>query len=80
VQKKILYRAYLSYQHLKEYLLLLQENSLINYQEEGRAYKTTGKGFHSLNLYGKLNDVDVMTNNIIVRRSSRIGSGEVPNR
>lgn len=67
-QKKILYRAYLSYEHLKKYLTLLQENELINYQEqEGKVYKTTEKGLHFLNLYAKLNEVVAMTNDIIVR-------------
>ena len=67
-QKKILYRAYLSYQHLKAYLSLLQENGLIiYYQEEGRIYRTTEKGLHFLSLYGRLNQVVIMTNNIIVR-------------
>jgi predicted transcriptional regulator len=67
-QKKILYRAYLSYEHLKKYLTLLQENELINYQEqEGKVYRTTDKGLHFLNLYAKLNEVVAMTNDIIVR-------------
>jgi predicted transcriptional regulator len=66
-QKKILYKAYLSYQHLKEYLSLLQENGLIYYQEEGRVFRTTDKGLYFLNLYGKLSDVVAMTNNIIIR-------------
>jgi predicted transcriptional regulator len=66
-QKKILYKAYLSYQHLKEYLSLLQENGLIYYQEDGRVFRTTDKGLYFLNLYGKLNDVVAMTNNIIIR-------------
>ena len=66
-QKKILYRAYLSYQHLKEYLSLLQENDLIRYQEEARVYRTTEKGMHFLSLYGRLNDVVAMTNNIIIK-------------
>jgi predicted transcriptional regulator len=67
-QKKILYRAYLSYEHLKKYLTLLQENELINYQEqEGKVYRTTEKGLHFLNLYAKLNEVVAMTNDIIVR-------------
>ncbi len=63
-QKKILYRAYLSYQHLKEYLSLLLENGLIDYQEEGKVYRTTDKGLHFLNLYSRLSDVVVMTNDI----------------
>lgn len=67
-QKKILYRAYLSYEHLKKYLTLLQENELINYHEqEGKIYRTTEKGLHFLNLYAKLNEVVAMTNDIIVR-------------
>jgi predicted transcriptional regulator len=67
-QKKILYRAYLSYQHLKEYLILLQENDLIKYQEEqGRVYRTTDKGLRFLDLYNRLNEAVAMTNNIIIR-------------
>jgi predicted transcriptional regulator len=67
-QKKILYRAYLSPQHLKEYLILLQENDLIKYQEEqGRVYRTTDKGLRFLYLYNRLNEVVAMSNNIIIR-------------
>jgi predicted transcriptional regulator len=66
-QKKIFYRAYLSYQHLKEYLSLLLENGMIIYQGEGGIYRTTEKGFRFLTLYGSLNEVVVITNNIIVR-------------
>jgi predicted transcriptional regulator len=67
-QKKILYRAYLSYEHLKKYLTLLQENELINYHEqEGKVYRTTEKGLHFLDLYAKLNEVVTMTNDIIVK-------------
>jgi predicted transcriptional regulator len=67
-QKKILYRAYLSYEHLKKYLTLLQENELINYYEqEGKIYRTSEKGLHFLDLYARLNDVVAMTNDVIVR-------------
>ena len=67
-QKRILYRAYLSYQHLKDYLILLQENDLLKYQqEEGRIYRTTEKGLRFLELYNRLNEVVAMTNNIIIR-------------
>jgi predicted transcriptional regulator len=67
-QKKILYRAYLSYEYLKKYLTLLQENELINYYEqEGKVYRTTEKGLHFLDLYARLNEVVAMTNDIIVR-------------
>jgi predicted transcriptional regulator len=67
-QKKILYRAYLSYEYLKKYLTLLQENELINYYEqEGKVYRTTEKGLHFLDLYARLNEVVAFTNDIIVR-------------
>lgn len=67
-QKKILYRAYLSYEHLKKYLTLLQENELINYYEqEGKVYRTTEKGMHFLDLYARLNEVVALTSDIIVR-------------
>jgi predicted transcriptional regulator len=67
-QKKILYRAYLSYEHLKKYLTLLQENELINYYEqEGKVYRTSEKGLRFLDLYARLNEVVAMTNDIIVR-------------
>lgn len=67
-QKKILYRAYLSYEYLKKYLTLLQENELINYYEqEGKVYRTTEKGLHFLDLYARLNEVVALTNDIIVR-------------
>jgi predicted transcriptional regulator len=67
-QKKILYRTYLSYEHLKKYLSLLQENELIKcHEHEGRVYRTTEKGLRFLNLYSRLNEVVVMTNNMIIR-------------
>jgi predicted transcriptional regulator len=67
IQKKILYRACLSYEHLKKYLSLLQENGLIKYHEQEGVYTTTEKGLHFLNLYSRLNEVVAMTNNVIVR-------------
>jgi predicted transcriptional regulator len=67
-QKKILYRTYLSYEHLKKYLSLLQENELIKcHEQEGRVYRTTEKGLHFLNLYSRLNEVVAMTNNMVIR-------------
>lgn len=64
-QKKILYRTYLSYDHLKKYLSLLQENELIKcHDHEGRVYRTTEKGLRFLNLYSGLSEAVVMTNNI----------------
>jgi predicted transcriptional regulator len=44
---KIMYKAFLSYAQLKEYLALLIENSLL-LREEGGIYKTTNKGIRFL--------------------------------
>jgi predicted transcriptional regulator len=43
---KIMYKAFLSYAQLKEYLAMLIQNSLLS--REGDNYKTTSKGFRFL--------------------------------
>ena len=62
---KIMYSAFLSYQQLKEYLTILQENDLIEYQEGERAYRTTDKGMQLLLLSNK---IDELTPNIRTER------------
>ena len=41
---KIMYGAYLSFSQLKDYLAVLQENGLLEYDAEEKNYKTTRKG------------------------------------
>jgi predicted transcriptional regulator len=41
---KLMYKAYLSFIQLREYLALLVENGLIEYQEGMQTYRTTEKG------------------------------------
>ncbi|MFZ0894705.1 MAG: winged helix-turn-helix domain-containing protein [Candidatus Nitrosopolaris sp.] len=41
---KLMYKAYLSFNQLREYLALLVENGLIEYQDGMQTYKTTEKG------------------------------------
>ena len=48
---KIMYSAYLSYAQLKEYLSVLLENGLIEYQQGEQKYKTTAKGLQFLKTY-----------------------------
>ena len=67
LQAKIMHRVYLSYPQLKEYLALLLENNLIEYIQIDRIYRTTTRGMRFLEIYRQLNDVVVMTDNIIVR-------------
>jgi predicted transcriptional regulator len=67
IQAKIMHRVYLSYPQLKEYLSLLLENALIEYKQAERIYTTTPRGKRFLEIYQELNEVVVMTDNIIVR-------------
>jgi predicted transcriptional regulator len=51
---KIMYKAYLSYAQLKEYLSTLTENGLLDYVETERTYKTTEKGNKFQRIYGEI--------------------------
>jgi predicted transcriptional regulator len=50
-----MYNAYLSYAQLKEYLSVLTENGLLEYQEGEQKYKTTEKGLQFLRAYEHMN-------------------------
>jgi predicted transcriptional regulator len=41
---RIMYKAYLSYAQLKEYLTMLTDNGLLDYVEGERQFRTTQKG------------------------------------
>jgi predicted transcriptional regulator len=51
---KMMYKAMLSYEQLKEYLLMLTENELIGYDEPSQRFTATDKGFQFLNTYEDL--------------------------
>jgi predicted transcriptional regulator len=48
---EIQFKTYLSYNILKEYLVYLLENDLIEYIEGDRLFKTARKGMHFLTLH-----------------------------
>lgn len=51
---KIMYKAYLSYAQLKEYLEILQFNGLLEYGSAHVQYKTTDKGIQFLRIYNNM--------------------------
>jgi len=51
---KIMFNAYLSYNHLKEYLYILIENNLLEYIEGARTFKTTEKGLRFLKMHNEI--------------------------
>ena len=53
---KLMYKAYLSFNQLREYLTLLVENGLIEY-EVGQTYRTTEKGMRVLHLQNEIDEV-----------------------
>ncbi len=51
---KIMYKAFLSYNQLREYLSVLIENNLIEYLEGSPIYKTTEKGLTYLKMNSEI--------------------------
>ena len=54
---KIMYKAFLSYSQLKEYLSILIENNLIEYLEGNQNYKTTEKGLNFLKIHSEIGEL-----------------------
>ena len=54
---KIMYKAFLSYGQLKEYLSVLIENNLIEYLDGTRTFKTTEKGLNYLKMHNEIGDL-----------------------
>jgi predicted transcriptional regulator len=53
---KIMYKAFLSFAQMREYLSTLLEKDLIRYEEGSRKYKTTEKGMRMLHIYTQINE------------------------
>jgi predicted transcriptional regulator len=52
---KMMYKAMLSFEQLKEYLVILTENELIEYDNPSRRFTTTNKGYQFMQSYEDLN-------------------------
>jgi predicted transcriptional regulator len=60
---KIMYKAFLSYAQLKEYLAVLIENGLIEHEDVRQLYRTTEKGLHLLQIYNQVDELVVLNGN-----------------
>ena len=54
---KIMYKAFLSYAQLREYLSVLIENNLLEYLEGMQTYKTTEKGLNLLRMHNEIGEL-----------------------
>jgi predicted transcriptional regulator len=54
---KIMYKAYLSYAQLKEYLTYMGDSGIIRYEEGTQVYRITEKGIKLTHLYEEIQDL-----------------------
>src|ERR1043166_6668658 len=54
---RIMYKTFLSYSQLKEYLIVLLENSLSDYEGGRQFYRTTEKGIRFLQMYNQFDEM-----------------------
>ena len=57
----IMYKAVLSYDLMKQHLIFLAENELIEYEQGMMTYRTTEKGMRLLQLYNNMNEMAQLT-------------------
>jgi predicted transcriptional regulator len=53
----IMYKAFLSYAQMKEYLTVLTKTDLLSYDLDGQTFKTTEKGLRFLDIYNQMDDM-----------------------
>jgi predicted transcriptional regulator len=54
---KIMYKAFLSYSQLREFLTVLTANDLLSYDLDTHTFKTTEKGLRFLKIYNQMDHV-----------------------
>ena len=64
---KIMYKAFLSYAQLTEYLSMLVQNDLLTYSPRERLFTTTEKGREFLKAYEQMAEVESSTRKVFVQ-------------
>src|ERR687887_615317 len=59
---RIMYKAFLSYAQLKEYLTVLLQNDLLEYDGETQLFRTTEKGLRLLQMYNQFDEMMSIAN------------------
>ena len=59
---KIMYKAFLSYAQLKEYLTVLLQNDVLEYEDETQLFRTTEKGLRLLQMYNQFDEMMSINN------------------
>jgi predicted transcriptional regulator len=57
IKTKIMYKAFLSYAQLNEYLSILIENNLLEYLDGTHKFKTTDKGLFFLKIHNEIGEL-----------------------
>ena len=65
IQAKIMYKVYLSFLQMKEYLSQITQHGLIIYDDRAQIYKITDKGRRFLALYKQMTESITMTKPIL---------------
>jgi predicted transcriptional regulator len=65
IQAKIMYKVYLSFLQMKEYLSQIMEHGLIVYDDRAQIYKITDKGRRFLALYRQMTESISMTKPVL---------------
>ena len=63
-QTQIMYKSFLSYAQLKEYLVLLIQNGLLEYLDGTKSYRTTEKGLKFLKMYEQMEGLTTTERNL----------------
>jgi predicted transcriptional regulator len=63
-QNQIMHKSFLSYAQLKEYLVLLMQNGLLEYLDETKSYRTTEKGLKFLKMYEQMEGLTMTERNL----------------